>query len=76
MKGGRPFRLVIYRRAHHPSGHPDMNKPGTENDLIRQTDRFLQSLDYLTGEVTVPEMTEEQIAGLHLDPAEFQPPAR
>jgi acetyl esterase/lipase len=74
MKGSaNPFRLFIYRKAHHPSGNHDFTKPGIDNDMIRQTDIFLVSLGYLSGQPTVPPMDAEAIAKLHVDPKDFKP---
>jgi acetyl esterase len=72
MQGGNPFRLFIYKRAHHPSGKHDMNKPGDDNDMVRQTDLFLASLGYVTGAPTVPAMDDNAIAQLHVDPNDFK----
>jgi len=73
MKGGtNEFRFFIYRRAHHPSGHQDMTKPGLDNDLIRQTDLFLVSLGFMTGDPTIPPMDADAIAQLHVDPKDFK----
>ena len=71
--GGNEFRYFIYRRAHHPSGHQDMTKPGQEDDMIRQEDLFLEKLGFLTGAPTVPAMDDAAIAALHVDPATFVP---
>jgi len=74
MKGGtNAFRFFIYSRAHHPSGHQDMTKPGDDNDMIRQTDLFLVSLGFMTGDPTVTPMDADAIAKLHVDPATFKP---
>ena len=74
MKGGaNQFSLFIYRRAHHPSGIHDPRRPGVDNDIIRQTDIFLASLGYLSGQPTIPPMDAEAIAKLHVDPKDFKP---
>ncbi|HEY9250911.1 MAG TPA: hypothetical protein VIO38_17340, partial [Rariglobus sp.] len=70
---GKRFRLFIYRRARHPSGKPDMNQPGIENDLVRQTDLFLASLGFIQGPPTLTPMSAKAIAALHLGPADFKP---
>lgn len=76
MKGSKnPFRLFIYRKAHHPSGTPDMNKPGVGNDIVRQSDLFLASLGWTKGEPTVAKMSPDAVEKLHMDPPEFHPPA-
>ena len=73
MKGGtNPFRLLVYRRAHHPSGNHDLTKPGLDNDLVRQTDLFLVSLGFMTGVPTVSPMDPAALAKLHLDPQDFK----
>jgi acetyl esterase/lipase len=77
MQGSEhPFKLVIYSRAYHPSGGQNFNTPGLDNDLIRQTDLFLTSLGFLQGAPTVPLMSDEDIAKLHMDPKDFVPPAK
>jgi acetyl esterase/lipase len=73
MAGGNPYRFFIYKRAHHPSGHHDMTKPGDDNDMVRQTDLFLVSLGFMTGAPTVPPMDDAAIAALHVDPKDFKP---
>ena len=75
MKDGRnEFRLFIYRKTHHPSGGKhDIDDPGADNDIIRQSDLFLTKLGYLTGEPTITPMTPEAIEAIHMDPKDFKP---
>ena len=75
MKGGaNEFRLFIYRNTHHPSGGKhDINVPGADNDIIRQSDLFLAKLGYLAGEPTIAPMTPEAIETIHIDPKDYKP---
>ncbi|HEY5793057.1 MAG TPA: alpha/beta hydrolase [Chthoniobacterales bacterium] len=71
-----PFRLFIYRNTRHGVGQPGMNQPGVANDVIRQTDLFLASLGFVSGEPTVPPMDAAAIEALHVDPKNLKPDSK
>ncbi len=74
MKAGKHlFRYFIYRKTHHPSGTPDIMKPGVPNDIFRQSDLFLAALGFVQGAPTVTPMDAATVEGLHVDPATFHP---
>jgi len=70
--GKNAFKFIIYRKKLHPSGKTNIHEPGTENDMIRQTDLFLESLGFLEGPPTVEPMDGKAIEALHMDLGEFR----